>query len=101
MTTKDTVADNRLKCVGLNFIEITSRRLSGHPHHTGSNSKLMETSMDRVYRIGAVGMGRMGMRHVRALAASDRWDLAYRKTVFRWAGHVTDTWSTLSSLILG
>lgn len=33
--------------------------------------------MDRVYRIGAVGMGRMGMRHVRALAASDRWDLAY------------------------
>ena len=77
MTTKDTVADNRLKCVGLNFIEITSRRLSGHPHHTGSNSKLMETSMDRVYRIGAVGMGRMGMRHVRALAASDRWDLAY------------------------
>lgn len=33
--------------------------------------------MNRRYRIGAVGAGRMGMRHIRALAAAERWELAY------------------------
>lgn len=33
--------------------------------------------MSNIYQIGAVGCGRMGMRHIRALAESDRWELTY------------------------
>ncbi len=33
--------------------------------------------MHKTYRIGTVGCGGMGMRHVRALVEADRWKLAY------------------------